>query len=271
MKFNNIKNFFEKNGFVKLKIFNKNKTSLFLDCLADIIKKKIFEIDPKFLKNKKKDNKSIVNEGMIFLDKIDHRYLVEIYNSVPKSNFFYNITGDTKLSKIISHLISSQKSFIPLHHNSDTLRMDPPGITPFLYGWHRDNNSNIPNSNFIQMWMPIVNNIDLKLGGLHIVEKSHKLNLETTHTAEEQRRLKNGLPIRAKYGAKIKYNGKLKKKIITAKVGEVVLFSSSLLHKSGVNKTKNKMRYVINTFYHDMTFSKWKYINMEQKQNNLKY
>ena len=53
--------------------------------------------------------------------------------------------------------------------------MDTPGINPYLYGWH-DNNSNIKNSNFIQMWMPVISDLTHKIGGLHIIEKSHLLN-----------------------------------------------------------------------------------------------
>ena len=57
-----------------------------------------------------------------------------------------------------------------------------------------------------------------------------------------------------------------KKKVLLANLGEVILFKSSLLHKSCVNKSKTKMRYVLNTFYHDMSYKNCKYKDLEQKK-----
>lgn len=272
MDLNKVKTDFEKNGYTKIQIIDKKKINFFKKCLGNIISKKLFDIDKNYYNICKNNLNKTLNEGMIFLEKKNHRYLVEIYNQVPKSNFFYSISSDKKLNKVVSYLLTNKKNnFPPIHFNSDTLRMDTPGINPYLYGWHRDNNSNIKNSNFIQMWMPVISDLTHKIGGLHIIEKSHLLNLETTHTDEEQRRLRKNLPIRAKFDSKIKFKGKVKEKVITANLGEVVLFKSSLLHKSGINKSKSKMRYVLNTFYHDMSFKNWNYKNLEQKKENLKY
>lgn len=272
MNLKKLKLSFDKNGFIKINLINKKKIIHFRSCLAKIIINKIFHIDKDHYKKYKGNLEKILNEGMIFLDKVNHDHLVEIYNQVPKSNFFYSISSDDKLNNLISYLLTGKEDkHLPIHFNSDTMRMDIPGITPYLYGWHRDNNSNIKNSNFIQMWMPIVSNITQKIGGLNIIEKSHLLNLETSHTNEERRRLQKNLPLRAKFDSKIKFKRKLKQKVLLANLGEVILFKSSLLHKSGVNKSKTKMRYVMNTFYHDMSYKSWNYTNLEQKKMKLKY
>ena len=272
MNLKKLKKNFDKNGFIKIDLIDKKKIIYFKNCLSKIIINKIFNIDKNYYNKYKNNVDKILNQGMIFLDKMNHNHLVEIYNQVPKSNFFYSISGDKKLNNIVSYLLTGKKyPYSPLHFNSDTMRMDIPGITPYLYGWHRDNNSNIVNSNFIQMWMPIVSNITKIIGGLNIIEKSHLLNLETSHTSEEQKRLKKNLPIRAKFNSKIKLKGDFKKKVLLANLGEVILFKSSLLHKSCVNKSKTKMRYVLNTFYHDMSYKNWKYKDLEQKKMKLKY
>ena len=219
----NIKKIFEKQGYIKLNLIDKKSLLNFENCLSQIIKNKILKIEPLFFK-KKNYKKYILNEGMIFLEKNNHSNLVEIYNEVPKTNFFYQISNNKKLNKIIGYLLTGNKQNTPIHYNSDTLRIDIPGITPFLYGWHSDNNSNIKNSNFIQMWMPIINPINLNLGGLHIVEKSHQLNLDTDHTKVElNKRYKKNFALRAKFEAKILYEGKLKKKVLSVKLGDTLI------------------------------------------------
>lgn len=269
-----IKKKFDDLGYVKIKILNKKIISNFKNCLATLILNKLDKLDKKFTNNKKiNDVDYILNEGMLRLDKIHHEHLVDIYNQVPKTNFFNFLSNDNKILKLVTFLMfGKNRSYHPILRNSTTVRMDTPGLDKFYYGWHRDNNSNIPNSNFIQLWAPVVSDISKELGGLNIIEKSHLYNLETTHTKTEQERLKKNLPIRAKYNAKIKNNFfNLKERVITAKLGEVVLFKNSLMHKSGLNKSKSKIRYVMTTFYHDMMNPNWSFLNLDHKKSNLKY
>ena len=85
MDLNKVKIDFEKNGYTKIQIIEKNK--LFKKCLGNIISKKLFDVDKNYYNICKNNLNKTLNEGMIFLEK-NHRYLVEIYNQVPKSNFF---------------------------------------------------------------------------------------------------------------------------------------------------------------------------------------
>ena len=39
------------------------------------------------------------------------------------------------------------------------------------------------------------------------------------------------------------------------------------MHKSGLNLTKNKMRYVIACFFHNITNPNWKFKIMDQKKS----
>ena len=66
-----------------------------------------------FLKYKNNVNK-ILNQGMIFLYQVNLDHLVEIYNQVPKSNFFYSISDDKKLNNVVSYLLTGKK--IHIHH-----------------------------------------------------------------------------------------------------------------------------------------------------------
>lgn len=262
--------FFKENGYLKINI-NKSKFLLFKKYLADLIEKYYKKYVGKKIPKKNRVN-FLINRGLIELDKKDHKYLVEIYNQIPTSTIFFNIINDEKLIKTINHLMK-RESKANLLINSHSLRMDIPGITPFVYGWHQDSKSNLPNSKFIQAWMPAVTDITSELGGLYILEKSFKYNnIKTTHNIIEKKRLAKGKPIRASHDVKLlNFKNFFKEKILSAKLGSVILFNNKLMHKSGVNKSKNKMRYVINCFYHDLSNPKMKYLDLNQKKINLKY
>ena len=50
-----------------------------------------------------------------------------------------------------------------------------------------------------------------------------------------------------------------------AKIGELIFFNSALMHKSGLNKTKNMIRYVLAAFYHDTTNKEWDFFYKNHK------
>ena len=87
MDLNKVKIDFEKNGYTKIQIIDK-KNKLFKKCLGNIISKKLFDVDKNYYNICKNNLNKTLNEGMIFRKK-NHRYLVEIYNQVPKSNFLF--------------------------------------------------------------------------------------------------------------------------------------------------------------------------------------
>ena len=57
-------------------------------------------ISKKFFLKYKNNVDKILNQGMIFLDKVNHDHLVEIYKQVPKSNFFPKISHYYEHKKI---------------------------------------------------------------------------------------------------------------------------------------------------------------------------
>ena len=260
----NLKKKFHSKGYFKIKILPKNIINQFNNELAKSIKL-IIERKLKYKKKYRTNNKSwLVNDGLITLDKEDHKLFVEIYDQIPRSHIFFNIINHHKIINIVNELLERPKHN-NLYINPASLRMDVPKNYKFSYGWHRDNNSNIPNSKFIQIWCPLINNIDLKLGGLHILNESHKYNLNTTSSKLEKELLSLNKTVRPKLNTKVHLKDSFQEEIITAKIGEVVFFNSALMHKSGLNKTKNKIRYVLAAFYHDTTNKEWDFFYRNHK------
>ena len=76
---------------------------------------------------------------------------MELYNQLPQSTLFYQILSNHAVVAVINTLLGKRENE-NLYINSMSVRMDPPGKSPYILGWHRDDNSNILNSNFIQFW-----------------------------------------------------------------------------------------------------------------------
>ena len=88
----------------------------------------------------------------------------------------------------------------------------------------------------------------------------------TTHTKVEKEKLKKKEILRAAPNVKILSKWlNLKEKVLYANVGEAIFFNKNLMHKSGINKTKNKLRYVCTSFYHDIYNPNWKFEKLDHK------
>ena len=263
---------YKKNGFIKFKM---KRIKLLKDLRTQLVKQihsSIIKNIPTLLKNKLRiTDEFILNDGMISLEKKNHEFLVEIYNSIARSSAFYALMSNDEFTTKINQLLEKDLNN-NLFINSNTVRMDIPGKNKFMYGWHQDYKSNIKQSEFIQLWMPAVGNVAKKIGGLEILQDSFKYDIKTSHTKDEQKRRNRNAPIRASFDTRLlEHKKSFKKKYINCEFGEVVLFNAMLMHKSGLNLSKNKMRYVISCFFHNIINSDWQFKIMDQKKSNLKY
>ena len=80
-----------------------------------------------------------------------------------KASSLLNLLCDQKILSAVNQLMK-RKSNANLYLNSNAISMDIPNDKKYLYGWHRDNNVNIPGSNFIQLWMPLTRFLGKNLG-----------------------------------------------------------------------------------------------------------
>ena len=261
-----LKENFKKHGYVKVNCIDKKKLLLLKKNFAKMIEvslKKNLNYSVN-IRNKSKKVEFLLNKGMIYLEKSNHKYLSELYDQIVKSSNYYNVISDKNITKVLNYLLEREYDE-NLYINSSSIRMDTPGITPYVYGWHQDDKSNIKDSDFVQVWMPVFTNINKNLGGLHILDKSFNYDIKTSHTKVEKEKLKKQI-LRANHNVKILNNGfKFKEKEIYCNLGEAIFFNKKLMHKSGINKTKNKMRYVCSNFYHDINNPNWKFKKLEHK------
>ena len=205
---------------------------------------------------------------MIYLEKKNHKYLSKIYDVIAKTTSFLNLICDKKILDTINILLNRKKNS-NLYINANGIRMDMPNDKEFYYGWHRDNNTNIKGSNFLQLWMPVISNISKQIGGLRVLEKSHKANLKTSETKNEQKLQSQKAPMRTNYDAIVFGKENFKERYIALNLGQCIIFKNSLIHKGGLNRS-NKVRYAANAFYHNTYLLDNKFVNLDFKDKNIK-
>jgi len=244
---------FNKNGYLIFNFICKKKLNQVKNDLFLMVLKSLNDNAPEFLKKNKKKLKIknfILHEGMIYLEKKNHKFITKIYDIIANTTSFLNLICDKKIVETINILLKRKKNS-NLYVNSNSIRMDMPNDKRFYYGWHRDNNTNIKGSDFLQLWMPVVSNSSPKVGGLKILEKSHLSNLTTSETVNEKKFQKNKLPMRTDYDAIVYGKEKFQEKHITLNLGQCLIFKNSLMHKGMLNTSAKKVRYAANSFYHN--------------------
>ncbi len=147
-----------------------------------------------------------------------------------------------RLAKVLlkAHLVLSPPSQM-------NLRADHPKENDFLYPWHTDYSYNGGSLNSLVFWIPL-QEVDVINGALHIIPGSHRLNhkIQFDDRAIEAKRSANYFSIE-NIGEVI---GKLGELRCPLKLGQAVVFHSSLLHKSGMNQSCST-RYAIQSRWFD--------------------
>lgn len=228
---NSFTNFFHKNGFVIIKKIIKKKK---LENLISEIKI--------ILKNK---TKSKLND----IDKLFDLYIkknspTDLFKIIKNSSGFLNIISQEEILNVIKKLINSNS--ISIFHDISQFRIDGKQTQNIFFPWHQDFPYNVTSENAVTLWSPLFD-VSKNMGTLIVKPKSHQNILKVK--AKKLNEKSNGKT----FG---KYEFQLTNKIANIEnfqfknfiAGDVLLFHSFLVHKSGKNHT-SKYRWVINSRY----------------------
>jgi len=268
---NQVKNYYEL-GYAIVNFINKKKLNLVKQNLSSMIKESVEYHLPRYYKKNIRNLKNtnfVLNDAMIKLESTHHKYLSKIYDVVAKASSLLNLLCDQKILLAVNQLMK-RNSKANLYLNCNGISMDMPNDKKYFYGWHRDNNTNIPGSNFIQLWMPLYGFLGNELGGLKVLEKSQGKNLMTSESKNEQKVIKKNLPMRTSLQAEVFKKELYNEKEIELYAGQAILFQNSLMHKGSLNISKKKVRYVCGCFYHDVKLLDTKFINRDFKDKKVK-
>ena len=244
-------NSFENEGYLLLdNVFTHEELNEFNIALKHIIKTKL-----EFVKKDGIDINLIdfenreVDEGMLMLEKINHTYVEDIYDIIPGLPEFNRIISKKEISQNVNQLLKRDKNK-PFYNFLSRCRIDPPEGTIRTTTWHQEVFYSIPNSEFIQTWAPIIHDTTKKNGTIWICVKSHKQGILPQEKSDDE-------SDPTFFHIKEETIKQFEQKQIEMKLGQLLIFSSRLVHKSGIN-VSNQVRYSIVNMYHNLDNKKFR-------------
>jgi phytanoyl-CoA hydroxylase len=236
---------FVENGFVILDdFFSETERIEFRNMVIHLIKinlKKAAKENPEI--NIKDFEGKELDEGIIKLEEIDHQYVADIYDTIFQTPQFLRITAKKEISKCINQLLNREEND-PTYIDQSRCRIDPP-LDPNkrTCGWHQEVFYYIPKSDFVQTWAPLIHNATKENGAIEICPTSHKKGIAKQNSLEGDELYK--------FIVDESVIKEYKPETVELKVGQLLIFNSKLIHKSGKNISK-QVRYSLVGINHNL-------------------
>jgi ectoine hydroxylase-related dioxygenase (phytanoyl-CoA dioxygenase family) len=124
---------------------------------------------------------------------------------------------------------------MPLIMHSYNLRMDIPNDENYLFHWHQDITYLLGSLNSVTYWIPLTK-VDAYRGSIEVIPGSHKFGIYPhCYTGSNEPQADK---IMSPSDIKLIDEPKSKSIVIDADVGDVIVFSQFLLHRSTFNHSK---------------------------------
>ena len=241
-----LKKKFEKNGYVILDIFSKNELKEFERSLFYIIEKQAQKANQNKANIKVNKNK-LISSVLSQLDKFNHDYIADISDFIMSTTESLQLLANKKLRRAINYLLNNNKND-PLYITNGGPIVAMPNDHDYKYGFHKDTFYTLPNSEFIQIWAPLIKNATISNGALQICLKSH-VNKWNGQIAIDK------VANRHRYQVKKSEVSKYKIKNCTLRIGQVMIFNQYLAHQSGTNSS-NYTRFSLVGCFHKLNNQK---------------
>jgi len=257
---------FDKNGFLLLdNFFSEYEIKRFENALKKIIK---IELNKAKIKHSELDidfDDKEFDDAIIKLEEVDHQHIADIYDTIYSTSAFISLAAKKELSECINQILKRELDD-PLYLDQSRCRIDTP-FDPYLKkcGWHQEVFYYIPKSDFLQTWSPLIHNATKETGAIEVCIGSHK---EIAKQSDKR-------PENEKYSFIVNESEikKYDKQIMELKLGQLLIFSSKLIHRSG-NNTSKKVRYSLVGINHNLDnqfFSPPRFIEVDKKEKFEKF
>ena len=236
--------FFKKEGYILAKKIINLKD-------IQILRKGMYAALQKILASKKMEEKfnSInFNKQMILLRKKRPDLFAKFFDTLQTLSSIYLTISNKKILNIVSKLLGINNHTITL--TDVGIRLDTPHDNKNALGWHQDSSyyrQNNNGKNGIVLWIPIFE-IEKNMGSLQYLRFSHKLG--PLNTPRKKKSSKFASKKRDISSENLKYL----KEVLDSKanVGDALLMNHDVVHRSGRNLNKKKVRVTMLVRFHNM-------------------
>ena len=237
---------FHQNGFLLLdNFFDQKELNDFRDAVTKIIRVNL-------LKASKDDHPEIntsdlvgkeLHEGITALEKVDHGFIADVYDTISFIPQFLRITSKVEISQCINQLTDRDLNS-PTYIDQSRCRIDQP-FDPYnrMVPWHQEVVYYVPGSDFVQTWAPLIIDATIVNGTIQICPASHnEIAKQSYHEGEgdDYRYIVDEDVIK-------KYNPIS----LEMKLGQLLIFDSKLIHRSGKNES-SQTRYSLVGINHNI-------------------
>ena len=238
---------YKKNGYIILDdFFNQKELTDFKDAVIKIIhlslvkasKDQHAKINPNDLVGKE------LHEWIAALEEVYHKFISDIYDTISSIPQFLRITSKVEISEYINQLTGRDLGS-PTFIDQSKCRIDQP-LDPYKrkVPWPQEMVYYVPGSDFVQTWAPLIVDASVSNGTIEICPCSHdEIAKQSYHEGEgdDYRYIVDDDIIK-------KYNPIS----IEMKLGQLLIFNSTLIHRSGNNQS-NQTRYSLVGINHNIS------------------
>ena len=260
------KSFADKGYIVLDNFFTKIELLEFRNMLTHVIRKYLKDAKEKYPDRVIEDFEGKeLDEGVNMLEELNHQYIADIYDTIYQTSQFLRITSKKEISQNINQIIGRELDD-PLYIDQSRCRIDTP-FDPHMKkcGWHQEVFYYVPKSEFVQIWAPLIHDATVENGAVEVCVGSHNKIAKQSNVKRENEKY----PFIVDELDVLKYE----KQVMEIKLGQLLIFSSKLIHRSGNNISK-KVRYSLVGINHNLDnkfFSPPKFVEADRQEKFEKY
>jgi ectoine hydroxylase-related dioxygenase (phytanoyl-CoA dioxygenase family) len=190
-----------------------------------------------------REGDAVFSEGFMALEHKNHDFIASLYDTVFQTPAFFRLIGSKHIEDAVKRLMGVPPHH-PLYGYTNRCLFAPPEDERRTYGWHQEVFYTVPRGKYLQSWAPLVFDSTAQDGTIEICPGSHKEGIAKQTWNDVPGRATQVLiddDVIAKY----------KPVTVDMKLGEMLIFSGYLAHRSGRNSSEH-VRYSLVGMYHDV-------------------
>lgn len=183
-----------------------------------------------------------LNRGILVLEEFDHNYIKQIYDIIPLLPSFMRLSAKRESACCINQLMRRPEN-APLYLYTNRCLIQFPHNETRTYGWHQEVFYSPPRSMFLQTWAPLIYDASQLAGTISVREGSHQHGILNQTWHESKDRVAQIIVDEDELSP-------FPSKQLELELGSIVIFSSRLVHRSGINSS-NRARFSLVGMYNN--------------------